>query len=1181
MPTCPTGEELHRFLDRDDPALGEDRRRDIEAHVEECSRCQSLLEHWIRDLEAGLRRCAFPSSAGRKGATQTAPTSFQGKNGLTATATHSGSGRGAGAGVPGGPTAECPEHPATETDAPPAASPGPDEMSPESEGQGPRPSEVTVPGYDVLSVLGEGGMSTVYLARHLALKRQVALKVLRADRVADPERRYRVLAEAEAIARLQHPHIVQIFEVGEWRPPGQATPQPYLALEHLSGGSLGQVLHGQGVIKPAEAARLIAVLGRAVHVAHQAGIVHRDLKPSNVLFDLDGTPKVADFGLAKRLGRTDGQTETGQVMGTPSYMAPEQARGLTKEIGPAADVYALGAILYEMLTWRPPFKAPTPAETLMQVLHEDPVPPSRLQSRIPRDLETICLKCLAKEPHRRYASAAALADDLGRYLAGETIRARRTPVWERGWKWARRRPAAAALVAIGLVASVALTGAFSYYNRSETRRLTGLRLESEDLLFRGRDGLARKDWASGRLALSKVLTKIEAEPRLADLRARAVDTLEQINRRQADQEAWEGDRQRHLQFLRRRNDALFHETRFTGLDLPGNLEQTRESARAALDIFAKAGPDGTWTPQPLPASLTPQEQTEVTEDCYVLLLILAGAMTQPEQGLKVLDQAVRWHPATRAYHLRRAACLARLGDAAGAGRERGAAGSLPPATDFDHFLTGLEWYERGLWEEALRDFDAVLRHHPNHFWAQCLSAICYLQLRRPLEAKAALHACLNQEPDFAWLYLLRGFASGQVGSKYTGVVGPATGTGDLAGKAEDHFAAAEEDYARAMALLERKPAAELQYVLLVNRGLLRWQRHDPDRAAADLREAIRLDPRHYQAYAGLAQVLQQQGRPDEAVAQFTQAIALRPGLAALHRGRAEVNQGRRPLSIKQVDAALRDLDEAVRLESPVNPVLGRDHTNRARLLERCGRPEEALAACDAALRAVPDDADAHRLRIGVLLVLQRYDDVIRSCAAVLANRPTAEVFELRGLARDRRGDFAGAIDDYTQALAQRPGRPELWVRRGWDHLVIYAARLALEDFERALRLDPSNADALGGRGSARALLGQHRAAVADAEESLRHGEPDARTYYLAGRIYVRAASAAAGEVRQSGRAAVSRTTSYQDRAVALIREAVRRKPPAQRAAFVREQVLTDSALRPILRRLKFEGLIEPTAAAAR
>ena len=632
-----------------------------------------------------------------------------------------------------------------------------------------------VAGYDILAELGHGGMGVVYQARQQQLKRLVALKMIRAGLQARPKDLDRFRLEAEAVARLHHANIVQIYDIGA------AAGLPFVALELLEGGSLADRL--AGTPQPGrQAAELMVTLARAMHTAHQAGIVHRDLKPSNVLFDRDGTPKIVDFGLAKHLEVQHGHTETGQIMGTPSYMAPEQARGQTREIGPAADVYALGAILYEMLTGRPPFKGTIPAETVWQVIHEEPVPPSRLLSRVPRDLETICLKCLAKEPPKRYASAEALADDLRRYLAGQTILARRAPAWERGLKWARRRPTTATLLVLGLAAVLGLVGAALQYDhdarnqeRREDKRLAALRIESVDALFKGRDALAQKDWTSGQLILSKLLTKIEAEPRLADLRARAADTLDQINRGLADQQAWEADRARYRQFLQRRNEALFHETRFTGLDLPGNLEATRKSAQAALEVFAEAGPDCTWTPRPLPPSLTPQEQAEVTEGCHVLLLILAEAMPQADQGLKALDEAVKWHPATRAYHLRRAACLARLGDVGGAERERGAAESLPPVTAFDQFLTGQERYERGRWDEALRHFDAVLRHQPNHFWAQCLSAICYLQLRRPLEAKAGLNACLNQEPDFAWLYLLRGFASGQVGAIFAqagGVAAP-------------------------------------------------------------------------------------------------------------------------------------------------------------------------------------------------------------------------------------------------------------------------------------------------------------------------------------------------------------------------------------------------------------------------
>ena len=221
---------------------------------------------------------------------------------------------------------------------------------------------------------------------------------------------------------------------------------------------------------------MIETLARAVNAAHEKGIVHRDLKPGNVLLTNDGIPKITDFGLAKQLNEDASHTQTGSILGTPSYMAPEQARGQPKQIGRAADVYALGAILYETLTGRPPFRAATDFDTLMQVLNEDPIPPSKLQSKTPRDLETICLKCLDKRPDQRYPTAAELADELRRFLKGEPIRAHPISVWGRGIKLARRRPAVATLVAVSMFAVCALFATGAAYNarrRSRWRRASG------------------------------------------------------------------------------------------------------------------------------------------------------------------------------------------------------------------------------------------------------------------------------------------------------------------------------------------------------------------------------------------------------------------------------------------------------------------------------------------------------------------------------------------------------------------------------------------------------------------------------------------------------------------------------------------------------------------------------------
>jgi hypothetical protein len=298
-----------------------------------------------------------------------------------------------------------------------------------------RPS---LPGYEIHEELGRGGMGVVYKARQLSLNRFVALKMILAGPYAGADQLARFRVEAESVARLQHPGIVQIHEIGSH------AGHSYLALEYVPGGTLTHQCAGRP-LAPTEAAELVEALARAVHYAHQRGIVHRDLKPGNVLLTEDGRPKIADFGLAKVLdagpaSATPGpQTQSGAILGTPAYMAPEQAGGKRGSVGPAADVYALGAILYELLTGRPPFQADNPVDVILKVATEEPLPPRRIEPGCPRDLEAVCLKCLQKDPAGRYASAQALADDLGRFLAGEPTVARPAKAGERFRRWVWRR----------------------------------------------------------------------------------------------------------------------------------------------------------------------------------------------------------------------------------------------------------------------------------------------------------------------------------------------------------------------------------------------------------------------------------------------------------------------------------------------------------------------------------------------------------------------------------------------------------------------------------------------------------------------------------------------------------------------------------------------------------------------
>lgn len=378
---------------------------------------------------------------------------------------------------------------------------------------GPLPS---LPGYEVMEVLGRGGTAVVYKARHIRLNRLVAVKMILAGAHAGPQELARFRTEAEAVAHLQHPNIVQVYEVGDH------DGQPFMALEFVDGSLARRMC---GTPRPArQAAQWLETLARAMQYAHQQGIVHRDLKPANVLISRDGILKVTDFGMAKIvLSRTPGQTQSGAILGTPSYMAPEQAEGKRRLIGPATDVYGLGAVLYELLTGRPPFLASTTEETLDQVRFQEPISPSRWQPKLPRDLETICLRCLQKEPGLRYPDAGALGDDLSAFLAGEPIRSHRESPWERLARWTRRRPAEAVLTATGVMVLLGLAVGLLWSHTLAVGATAGL-----SLLIGAGWYSARLHQALGEVTRQQVLAEhsVERLRQLLDLTQRLIKTTD-------------------------------------------------------------------------------------------------------------------------------------------------------------------------------------------------------------------------------------------------------------------------------------------------------------------------------------------------------------------------------------------------------------------------------------------------------------------------------------------------------------------------------------------------------------------------------------------------------------------------------------------------------------------------------
>jgi tetratricopeptide (TPR) repeat protein/tRNA A-37 threonylcarbamoyl transferase component Bud32 len=592
------------------------------------------------------------------------------------------------------------------------------DFTPDTFEMGPRLSD-----YEIIGVLGRGGMGIVYKARQRRLKRVVALKMFQPGQVPSPRELSRFRSEAEAIARLQHPNIVQIFEVGEERG------GPFLALELVENGTLAERLRDLP-FAPRAAAELIQVLARAIQHAHEQRVVHRDLKPANVLFAHDGTPKITDFGLAKVLEEDLARdaTRSGEPVGTPRYMSPEQATGRPDQIGPATDVYALGTILYECLTGQVPFVSASVVETVDKIRYEDPVPPRRLQRSIPRDLETICLCCLQKLPGRRYASALALADDLRRFLQGEPIQARRTPAWERAAMWCIRHPLKTAAVAAGVLLIAA--GVVLGYAREQ--RLARSRGEIVQLVREGRDALAGEDVQLARVKFEAALSKILAEPALRDQELLVRGWLEQ-GLRDSEKHRWK-QRTPPPVFDERRDEALVQCVLSDSRDKE-SVHAARQSIQDALEFAVTRGD---------------REQLVLLDADLVLR---AG---DAPRALALLDE--REGISSQMWHRRRAACLERLGKTPEADAERRQAEKLAPEDTLRFFLDGVDRFHLQDFSGAARDFDNVLGLEPEYFIARLFQAICFLRLQRHAEAKVALTACIAQRPQCVWSYLFRGQA---------------------------------------------------------------------------------------------------------------------------------------------------------------------------------------------------------------------------------------------------------------------------------------------------------------------------------------------------------------------------------------------------------------------------------------
>lgn len=814
-------------------------------------------------------------------------------------------------------------------------------------------TRLDLPGYDQFELIGSGGMGVVYKARQVALNRVVAIKMLLRRGSTGDRHLERFRREAMAVASLRHPNIVQVYDAGEHNG------CPYFAMEYVEGGSLAQAL--SGMPQPAgKAAEMLATLARAIHAAHLSGTLHRDLKPANILCTADGVLKIADFGLARSLEESERThlTLEGTPVGTPSYMSPEQALGRT-ELGPAVDTYALGAILYEMLTGRPPFRGESFVETQRQVISDDPVPPTRLNPRTPRDLQTICLKCLEKAPEHRYATALGLAEDLDRFLRGEPIAARPVSPPERLVRWSRRNPAAAAFAgALGVVGVLSLVVLAGSLQAIQKRAATARALQSDLRELAELEGA--RDWEKVAVVLARAEGRM-AEEGLAAYRA-AIDraasdlklakSLEDIRRNRAPLHGGIPDKAA--------GDRAY-ETAFRGSNLDVNdsakdvAEQIKNSPLRstlveALDDWAVCaieprrrawclqvaqqldpGPDGwcsrlrdsdAWEDR---AALADLVAAAPIEWLPVPLLVAVAERLQDLNGdaVEFLKRVDREHPGDFGVNFRLGFALMtqQRNPADAVSYYQAALAIRPHVVVCDNLASALR--ASGKLDEALAYCERAIRMNPNYAPAHNnLGLVLKAQGKLDL-AMACFRRALELNPDFA----------------------PAHTNLAIALKKQGDVAGAMEHYVKSARLAP--DAFEPRF----NLGLLLKREGRVDEAIDRFQEVIRIKPGLAVAHSELGSAYMEQKRWNQAIAAFRRAIELDPKDALSHSGlgKALLETGEHP------DEALAEFERSLALDPDLLGAL----LGMGRCLLSAGRTGEALEYCEKAVRSQPDSAAAH------------------------------------------------------------------------------------------------------------------------------------------------------------------------------------------------------------------------------
>jgi serine/threonine-protein kinase len=920
-------------------------------------------------------------------------------------------------------------------------------------------------GYDLLGEIAQGGMGVVYRARQHQPNRLVALKVIRADRLDAPAEVRRFRNEAETVAALDHPHIVPVYEVGG------AGDQLYFSMKLVEGGSLADRL-SDFPADPQRAARLLAVVARAVHHAHQRGVLHRDLKPSNILLDTEGQPHVTDFGLAKRVAVDSDLTQSGALVGTPSYMAPEQASASKAGVTTATDVYGLGAVLYALLTGRPPFRGETVLDTLVQVREREPESPGRVNSKVDLDLEAVCLKCLHKDPARRYGSAEALAEDLERWLKGEPTVARPAGSAERLWRWARKHRVAVAVGVCLLLTLTALAGSAGWVLGDRAARRTATEQEASAALDEAaqwqREGRVPEALAAARRAAWLVKNGVVGDVFRQRVQARKADLelvaeLEEARlRRTAVREGhynWElGDRLYAEAFRRADLD-------FGALSAEEAGERIRQSS-VATELAAVLGD---W-------ALTRLKVSKRSGPSLKHLLRVARAADPDPWRDQVRSALERGDPRA----------LAKLA------RSKEVSRQLP--------LT-LVFVADALWSAgAVKAAKALLRQaqqkRPGDFWANQELALVLAESQAPRwdQAIGFFRVAIALRPQSPGAHLNLGWAFGKQGR-----LGRAIAAYRQAIRVKDNYPEAHNNLGAAL-----NEKGRLAQAIAAYRQAIRLKRDYPEahfglgnslygkgrlsQAIAAYRQALRLKKNYPEAYCNLGNALSRKGQLDQAIAAYRQAILQREKFPEAHH-----NLGLILAKSGRLDQAIAAFRQAIRHKKDFPEA----HYDLGIALAEKGRPGQAIAAFEQAIRLRKENPKAH-FNLGIALNKKgRPDQAIAAFRqAIRFKKDYPEAHYYLGIALNGKGQLVQAIAAFKQAIFFKKDYPE--ALNGLGSALGRQGRgdQALAAFRHAIRLKKDYPDAhfnLGNALAAKGLLDQAIAAYRQAI-CLKEDFPEAHHY---------------------------------------------------------------------------------------